>query len=66
MITTSGQSASGIEMVFQEIAAKFVIGFSSCIKDFENAAFSHSTAVPNKYAILFKNTFFVIYKNFSW
>ena len=45
---------------------KICDGFSSCIKDFENAAFSHSTAVPNKYAILFKNTFFVIYKNFSW
>ena len=27
MITTSGQSASGIEMVFQGIAAKFVMAF---------------------------------------
>ena len=34
-------------MVFQQIAAKVVIGFSSYITIFENTAFGHVTEVPN-------------------
>ena len=34
------------EIVFQEIATKVAIGFSSCIKIFENTAFDHVTGVP--------------------
>ena len=33
-------------MVFQEIAAKVAIGFSSQINIFENTAFGHVTEVP--------------------
>ena len=33
-------------MVFQQIAVKVPIGFSSWIKSFENTAFDHVTEVP--------------------
>ena len=36
------------KIVFQEIAAKVAIGFSSYIKILENTIFGHGTEVPNK------------------